>query len=281
MGKHWTPRSSSIGNYFACTQRAAFDRAIHQGLITIEEIGLEEGCQDTKYADFGSLCHLAWQQKMNAIFHSPLPTDAEIQRMLAAAAPLTPDVAAAVEATASAAVAAMAPLAGGTAGWRAEVQLKPRKLPLTGHIDLYDMQRGILVDLKTTSRKPDHNRPKPAHLYQVCAYSLLLKAEGLKATKGYLLYVESVRARWAVLCEIDMTTPAWAEFESQMLSYLKFLKSATLFKLARPNIGAHCQNQFCPYVAACRDHYLPGPGIVTGDDSTRKTISHAMETTEL
>lgn len=273
MTKHWTPRSSSVGNYFACTQRAAFDRAIAQGLIQIEELGLEaEGCHDTKYADFGSLCHLRWQQLMGTT--PPVPADDELARMVESASALAPDVEAAVMATARAAHTAMQDVT--TTGWIAELDCKPKGLPLTGHIDLYDPKLGTIVDLKTTSRKPDHNRPKPAHLYQVCAYSLLLEAMGRPANTGYLLYVESVRARWTVLCPIDLTSAAWTEFKEQMRSYLKFLKSAQLFKLARPNIGAHCQNQFCPYVAACRDHYLPGPGVVTGDDSNRKVIGHAM-----
>lgn len=280
--KQWRPRSSSIGNYFACTQRAAFDRAIAQGLIKVEDIGLEdEGCRDTKYADFGTLCHLQFQKAMGA--EIPFPPDAELEQLIASAQALTPSghVTDAILATSTQAVAAMEPVGAAPSGWIAELDCKPRSLALTGHIDLYDSDRGVVVDLKTTSRKPDHNRPKPAHLYQMCAYSLLLDAMGLPAHTGYLLYVESVRARWSVLCPIDMTTDAWAEFKSQMLGYIKFLRSAQLFKLARPNLGAHCQNQFCPYVAACRDHYLPGPGVVLGDDSTKKTIGHAMESTVL
>lgn len=47
----WKPRSSSLGGYFNCDFRAAFDRAIAEGKL--EEIPQTPSA----YADFGTCCH--------------------------------------------------------------------------------------------------------------------------------------------------------------------------------------------------------------------------------
>ena len=283
MAKRWFPRSSSLGNYFSCLQRAAFDRAIHQGLVSVEDLGLpEQGCHDTKYADYGSLVHAAWQSKVAQSFGEAPPTAAKITELSAAACRLTSDdfgfLTESVERAALQAVEAM-PSNWRDQTWVAELICKPKGVQLTGHIDLYCGETGQFIDLKTTGRKPDHNRAKPTHLYQLAAYSILLKKMGLKANTGYLLYVESVRARWAVLCEIDCTSEAWLEFEAHCTDFFKYLTSAALFKQARPNIGAHCTSQFCPYTSICRDKYLPGPGQVFGSLDNKAPLRTIMETT--
>ena len=283
MAKRWFPRSSSIGNYFSCLQRAAFDRAIHHGLLNVEELGLpEQGCHDTKYADYGSVVHHAWQSLVASTFGSKEPTIEEQLAMRTAASRLTSDdlelLDDSVNRAAQQARDAM-PVNWEGLDWVAELDCKPKGTNLTGHIDLYCGETGQFIDLKTTGRKPDHNRAKPSHLYQIAAYSILLKKMGLKSNTGYLLYVESVRARWAILCEIDCTTPEWLEFEEHIESFLKFLTSAQLFKQARPNIGSHCTAQFCPYASICRDKYLPGPGQVFGSLDNKAPLRANMETT--
>lgn len=279
MPKRWIPRSSSVGNYFSCLQRAAFDRALAQGMLTVEDLGLpERGCDDTKFADYGSRTHEAWQRRYTDTFGTPPPEDGEIEQQWVAASRLFADDLVAtresVELCATRAVEAM-PEEWDGLEWVAELDCKPRGLKLTGHIDLIAPNEGLFVDLKTTGRKPDHNRPKPAHLYQIAAYSLMLRHMGIKPTKGYLLYVESIRARWAILCEVDVNSDHFLELEAHLSDFLKYLTSVNLFKHARPNIGAHCTNQFCPYVPICRDKYLPGPGEVVGETTPKKLLAAA------
>ena len=278
MPKRWNPRSSSVGNYFSCLQRAAFDRALAQGMLTVEDLGLpEKGCDDTKYADYGSRTHEAWQRQYTDTFGSPPPRDEEITEQWVAASRLCGDdldaVRASVDACAMRAVEAM-PEAWDGLEWVAELDCKPKGLKLTGHIDLIAPKEGLFVDLKTTGRKPDHGRPKPAHLYQIAAYSLMLRHMGINPTKGYLLYVESVRARWAILCEIDVNSEHFLELEAHLFDFLKYLTSAQLFKHARPNIGSQCTTQFCPYVSICRDKYLPGPGEIVGETTPKKLLAN-------
>lgn len=283
MAKRWFPRSSSLGNYFSCLQRAAFDRAIHQGMLDVKDLGLpEQGCHDTKYADFGSRVHHHWQEKITDNFGTADVIGEELEQQWVAASRLCSDdieaTKAAVAASAQQALAAM-PNNWLDVDWVAELDCKPKGIKLTGHIDLYCPETGQFIDLKTTGRKPDHNRAKPSHLYQMAAYSLMLKHMGLKVSKGYILYVESVRARWAILCEIDVSSEAFVELEQHCLDFLKYLTSANLFKHARPNIGSHCTAQFCPYTSICRDRYLPGPGEVFGSLDNKALLRANMETT--
>lgn len=70
-------------------------------------------------------------------------------------------------------------------GWQAEVELSVRVqgFKLAGHADLYDPERNIVVELKTTSRLPE--RPYSSHLHQLNAYLYMLRTR-----VGYVVYIQ-------------------------------------------------------------------------------------------
>ena len=69
-------------------------------------------------------------------------------------------------------------------GWKSEVRVEWnfRKFRLVGHIDLYHPENNIVIELKTTSKKP--KEPYPSHLMQLNAYLRMISAD-----KGYIVYV--------------------------------------------------------------------------------------------
>lgn len=69
-------------------------------------------------------------------------------------------------------------------GWRSEVEVEWnfKKFKLVGHIDLYHPREDIVVEIKTTSKKPD--KPYQNHLMQLNAYLRMINA-----SKGYIIYI--------------------------------------------------------------------------------------------
>ncbi len=69
-------------------------------------------------------------------------------------------------------------------GWQAEVELSVDAggFRITGHADLYDPGRNIVVELKTASRLPD--KPYRSHLTQLNAYLFMLRAR-----VGFVVYI--------------------------------------------------------------------------------------------
>lgn len=258
--KKWKPRSSGLGYYFQCDYRAALDKLAHQGEI---EKPVEKY---SPYADHGTCCHYVLQMSLpnmvwgagDSISHHPT----EAQRENAATLFAGDRQAQLVMATKVADLARRhLPFLVGTteqAYWRAEDEWKYGR-KLTGHTDLTSSDFEQLVDLKTTSRKPDHNRIKAEHYVQMMAYKLL----NPRLKVGHVLYVESMRASWAMLITIDFETPESIEFIEHMKGYIDYLNSSKLESRCVPRLGAHCQNGFCPWVEHCRDKYIPGPGVPT------------------
>ena len=175
MSKLWKPRSSSLAGYAYCDARALYDRALYEGTMQPAPAGE----RDTKYADLGTLIHAAAQTLAGCVFDGPVPlsdTDGEGTRQLrvSAAKLFNDDQAALMRAVAAAAAAAVSALPAAPDGkpWRAEVRASNRFL--SGHIDLLSHDGTVLIDLKTTSRKPDHNRVKGEHFMQMLAYKFLV-----------------------------------------------------------------------------------------------------------
>lgn len=246
----WKPRASQIGGYFACGQRAGLDRLVHDKVIE------PPGCDETSgYAAFGSLCHSRWQDLLGAVRETAEEPDRAASDQAAALAHFNGDAAAltaAVEKVAALAVRNTPTLAPG-ATWRAEVGLKHRDM--TGHIDLLASDGSWMIDLKTTSRKPDHSRPKAAHLYQLAAYAYMLPE---RPARGMLLYVDSTpKAAWALPCGYDLGEEGQRELSQQVEAYARHLRTAGFLRTAVPNLGPHCSGGFCPYVQMCRERYTP------------------------
>jgi len=69
-------------------------------------------------------------------------------------------------------------------GWKSEVKTEwdLKKFKLIGHIDLFNPEENIVLELKTIGRVPE--RPYLPHLRQINAYLIMIKAR-----KGYLVYI--------------------------------------------------------------------------------------------
>jgi hypothetical protein len=251
----WTPRSSSLGGYFLCDQRAAFDRAIAEGLLP------EPPKEPAPYADLGTCMHYALQKRVGAHFPDGNHEPTGEQRATAATlfAGDKDKLEMQVALTAALAAANM-PAAPDGKPWLAESAFKMRGL--TGHIDFLSQDGTQIGDLKTTSRKPDHARIKADHIWQLIAYYHLVKARRkVEPQKAWILYVDSLKAQWALLLWFDFTTEASKELIDHAAAYVKYLRSKRLYKEARPRLGSHCAGSFCPHTASCRDKYIPPAGV--------------------
>lgn len=255
--REWKPRASVLGSYFSCDYRAAMDRAVFYG--DIERI--EQG-SDSKYADFGTLCHWRTQELLDATF----PERAEpptIEQVNSASKLHGGDASVCREMVERVAERAAIRLSTVGSDWLAETEWD---LPfLSGHIDFLSRDHNVIVDLKTTSRKPMYSRPKPAHVYQMVSYYIL---SGKRAQSGHLLYVDSAKAGWTVMCDIDYTATAMQDLVSHTEQYIQYLRSNELPKRCVPHLGAHCREEFCPYIEQCRDVYVPAPGVLDEDSTT-------------
>lgn len=251
--KSFVPRSSSLGAYLLCDYRAALDR------VAIEA-GEKPGCnQSSSYADLGTCIHYRLQTTMGCIFpkdHDGPPGEAVVTN---AAGLFNGDPIRTETAIQRAAGLAMVHMPQPTDGepWLAELAVKAPRKRLTGHIDFLSQDRKSIVDLKTTSRKPDHNRMKGEHLAQLCGYKIMVP----EAEQGHILYVDGPKAQWAMLVSVDFTCEPIQEYIKQLVDYLGYLRSKQLLTRCTPRIGSHCQSTFCPHVAVCRDKVLPAPGV--------------------
>ncbi len=245
----WKPRASSLGYYLQCDYRAALDKLASQGVLTIPPY------VPAPYADLGTVIHWVLQNSMNCTFPTghPGPPSPETHQNAATLFKSALDFGSAVQRAAALAKANM-PRPG--IHWFAEPTLKYGK-QLTGHADFISDDGADLVDLKTTSRKPDHNRMKAEHFVQMCAYKLM-KPE---LQWGHVLYVDSMSAQWAMVVTIDFDSPEVKEFLAQLVGYLAYLNSKRLDKQCVPHLGAHCSSGFCPYINMCKDKLIPAPGI--------------------
>lgn len=262
----WKTRTSSLGYYNSCELRAVLDRMISNGQIKLDALGIEEQARHGPYTSFGTLVHAAWQRGLNAQFD---PTSADNEDLSDAehmahvvgnmGCATAADVAEAVARTVEAAIKHTKTICG-LEHWKAETNVKTDIL--TGHIDLLSTGHGLLIDLKTASRKPMHNRPKPIHVMQMLGYYILLRRAGLPVpVKGSLLYVESVKARWTINCEIDYTNKHVLD-EINKLERLCERLLAVRLEDANYHFGEHCRTSYCPYAKSCYDSVIPSGGQV-------------------
>lgn len=250
--QRWRPRASSLGGYAACDMRALFDRLIHEEKIPPPS----EASAAKPYADLGTLIHYKLQCALGCMF--PRGQAAPDDQVSVVAATLFGNDAnrlyAAVDAAACAALRVMPKPADGHA-WEAEVAVK-NGVWLAGHIDMLSHDRKDLVDLKTTARKPDHNRMKGDHFVQTCAYKLMVP----EVERIHVVYVDSVAARWAMCVTVDATAPDVVTYLARLDRFVHYLRGKGLMKQAMPRPGSICAATFCPHVAGCRDKLIPPSG---------------------
>jgi len=252
--KTWTPRSSSLAGYLYCQARAAYDRAYAVGDLVAEDTGP----RDMKYADLGTIIHQELQQHLGCVFDTP-PEPHSIETITSAAALFGGDATKLMPAVNSAVLAAAGsmPQAADGKPWRAEVRAKSRLL--TGHIDFLSQDGTQLIDLKTTSRKPDHNRVKGEHFLQMLAYKFLVPS----ITSAHILYVDAVGARWAMLSPpMDFASPDLLAQVERLPAFLRRIRSKNIYASAIATPGGHCASGFCPHTAICKDRFIPGPGTI-------------------
>lgn len=256
MTHPWRPRSSSLGAYMACDYRAALDRARHEGKL---ELDIKD--TSSSYADFGTCSHYALQVALGCTFADGHEAHRPTAEQYANAATLfgSPEECQKhIEMTANLAAKNMPPLPAG-AHWLAESSFEQEDL--SGHIDFLSSDGSVIVDLKTTSRKPDHNRIKPGHLYQLMAYRKLVAAKyGAVPTQGWVLYADSMRASWALLLPFSFVTEDMNDLAEYVERHITYLRGPDLYDRAMPRMGHHCAGDFCPYTGVCRDKYIPASG---------------------
>lgn len=253
--KPWNPRSSAVGAYISCDFRAAFDRAIAEGLLPSQPEGPKA------YADFGTICHYELMTRMNLEF--PDGKEAPTAEQYTAASMLFSDdpdrmVQRAKDVARFAEPHVPKPPEGAT--WLAETGYK---LPdLSGHIDFISSDGSVIGDLKTTSRKPEHGKAKATHLWQLLCYAELAQSSGAEPKSAWILYVGSLKD-WALRIDFDLTTPEMMTLRRHLRKYISYLRGPTLYDAAMPRPGHHCEGDFCPHRARCRDRFFPASGEAT------------------
>ena len=260
----WRPRASQLGYYMQCSYRAAFDRALYEGILDIPEAlaaEVEAKKQSSPYADLGTCIHYHLQAGMGCIFEGKTSDHAPTtEQELNASALFGSDVEKTRLAVRNSAILAtqhMPKLPDGMQ-WQAEVSIRTKHY--TGHIDFVCPEAGIIADLKTTSKPPLHPYIKPAHLVQLLAYTAAIEvATGKPIHTGVVLYVDSTSASWAMPITADLTSPGMLEYKQHVIDAAAGLCSKSLYKIAHPQIGDVC-DEWCPYTSLCRDQYRSAKG---------------------
>lgn len=263
----WKPRASQLGAYMQCSYRAAFDRALEEGVLDLPEgtaAAVAEAKASSPYADLGTCIHYhlqaglgcEWPNKRPATDFAPTP-----EQLVNASQLFKGDVATTGAAIREAAVRAAAGMPASPDGkpWLAEVGVS---LPnYSGHLDFLSQDGSVLVDLKTTSRPPETSAVKPSHLVQVLAYAHAVNhlRRAITVRRIYVLYVDSLRASWHLLMDIDPLAPGIVEYSQKVQEYIAFLRSSRLYATAWPAVGHAC-SEWCPYTSICRDQYRAGTG---------------------
>ncbi len=255
----FVPRASGIGAYFACDHRALLDRQRAEGTLDYE---VKDSLN--MYAALGTVAHYILQRQLNCNFPTPdkdayAPSPEEYNVAAQFTGGCRDKLHAHASAIAALAAEHMPPVTG---VWHAEPAFEA--FNLTGHIDFLSPDLRTIVDLKTTQRKPDHNRIKPGHLYQLMAYRRLVEmTTGTSPATGYVLYADAKSAKWALLLPFDFTSPQAAELAVTVDKYLTYLLSPVLATAATPRMGNTCSGDYCPYTPICRDKYIPPSGTVS------------------
>lgn len=258
----WRPRPSSIGAFVDCDYRAAYDRAISEDpqVLTQMHAETQQAVGSTSpFADLGTCIHFHLQDGLRCEFPGGDPTKhaPTLEQRTNAARLFNNDFTILDQKIRESATLAAHHLPKPSDGkpWLAEIELRDAaNLTKPGHIDFLSQDWDELWDLKTTSKPPAHMRLKPPHLHQLLTYRRCAKN---KPRRGGILYVDSLRASWALAIPIDFTSPEMLEMAEHTVEYTKFLRSTQLAKRAVPRIGTHCTENFCPYVADCKNRFIP------------------------
>lgn len=261
----WRPRSSSIGYYLKCPYRAAFDRAIAQGLMQLdgqEKTAVEAAKASSPYASFGTWCHFYLQDALRCDFEGGREQHIPSPETMASAAQLHGDDVLATEAAVRVAVTTAAkgmPIQLTNHPWLAESSCTSPDM--TGHLDFLTCTKDHIVDLKMVSRKPDKGQVKAEHMAQVLgAYPALVSAHFQVQPKWATVLYVAMDGSWNCPITVDVSTPEMVAYSQSIMGYAKFLRGPQLFKMATPVIGAHCDDGWCPYRAICRDKIRPPAG---------------------
>jgi CRISPR/Cas system-associated exonuclease Cas4 (RecB family) len=262
MSGPWRPRGSSLGYYLQCSYRAAFDRALAEGLEIFDEAALaiiEAAKASSPYADLGTVIHYHTQVRLGAVFHkqtaeAAAPTEEQILNAMGLFKGKRELLMEQVDRAAALGAAAIGP-----GKWMAE--LKVRRPWVTGHVDLIDPVAGVLVDIKTTSRPPHYTHLSPTHLAQTLAYTIAAEEEKLTApiTLVRVVYVDSLKGQWWTQAEYNPQSAPMLEYREILKASAKALQKKSLYTTATPNF-ASCE--WCPYVSMCRDRYAVPRGQV-------------------
>lgn len=248
----WRPRASSMGYYTMCSYRAAFDRAVANNMAPPEV----EACWKAKegspsaYADLGTCIHFVLMDGMGCVFPGPSAEHApEEAQWLNAATLFDNDMELTKQAAFKSATLAKRHMPAAPDGkpWLAEHRFHIKDLQ--GGIDFLSQDKTSIWDLKTTSKPPLGGKAKFEHILQLCVYRAI---SGDTATTGGILYVDSLKASWAMPVPLDFTTDIMLELCQQVKDHAKFMRSAALWKLAWRNPGNHCADNWCPYVPICQ-----------------------------
>jgi hypothetical protein len=293
MASKWRPRASSIGYYTACLQRAAFDRAVDEGLIPSE---MAER-RDSPPAAFGDVCHFMLQDGVRARFPSTRKPDPRHIQEVAESAGVEHDVAARMIATGAPMAFKPSPETEKLAAemfrgditvmkqsaqnivlrgyphlpvleagdeWEAEVVVETPNW--TGHADLVSKSRKWLVDIKTSSKAQLYATKEYGNCLREAFAQTALYNSALKCENVGILYLDT-KQPFAHFSKIDQTDEYKAYCE-QLNAVCKLVRSNTFLNLAFPQLLDHrCGETWCPYKALCRDVIRPhhGPAQVSTD----------------
>jgi len=262
-------RGSKSGLYAHCDYAAYLDRMIRDGKLPVSD---DMDFTSSPYADLGTIIHNEIQIALGCVMQTRL--DEAMDPLWANAVQLFRDkdeMEIIVDAAVSHALAVF-PKAQDGKPWVAEPEGETDTL--TGHLD-FESQDGLeIIDLKTTSRKPDGPRMKPLHLYQLVSYWDL---RGRKAKTGRILYLDSLKGSWSFMSDpVDFDNPFVQEFAEGLLEGRKAIAAGAK---AYPTPGEHCKSGFCSYRAskACYNSLVPPSGQVQLASGSEKPNAFASK----
>jgi hypothetical protein len=255
---NWRPRSSSMGYYVECDYRAAFDRAIDEGLLEVTAEERSELKQGNKFTDFGTVCHFYLMDGTGCQFPGPSAEYAPTKEEEQMAAGMTGgDVELMRQKARQVATLAAAHLPKTPTGapWLSEIPFGKEvgsPLPFSGTLDFLSPCFTELGDLKTTSRPPDKMRIKTPHLIQITAYAWLVRAvTGTLPKRGWILYVSS-KGDW-VIPAIPINFEAMGDFIDMVADAGRLLARAEPLPSAMPRmLDERCGDHFCAHPALPR-----------------------------
>lgn len=244
--RKWRPRASSMGYYLQCDLRALLDKRAH-------DTGTSAPRTSSPEADFGTVVHFMLQRLAECQFPEGAEPPSEAVQANAAKLKGGSIDAMAVEAKATAmrALPELNVLDPDGVGWLAEVEVVTEHY--SGHIDFLRLDRRVIVDLKTTGKRPRNHRIKPDHVGQFLSYALAVPEVELV----YGLYAGTDSPWIEVPPPIEIHSAAMAPLLERIKAYIAFLASYRLEKRATPRFGAHCWDNWCPHTAICRDLVFP------------------------